>query len=275
MHKDIKDIIVNQGVITINPIICGEAFCEPEHCTFPESRPYYLIHYVINGEGEFARGNKIYKVKKGQLFVMRPNEVAYYKADKNNPWHYCWVGFNSSIDLSQVFSDDVIDATEYEYIFTGLRESEHLESSKEIYICAKIYELVSLLSQRKIPNDICAYEYVLNAKNFIETNYSSEINVEMIAKHLNLNRSYLSTIFKRYMGKSPKQYIINYRLNKAAELIVVYNYKTKEAAEICGYPDRHNFSKIFRSRYGVSPMKYKQGELSKNSDTIIDNNLEE
>lgn len=252
----LNDIMLeNLRLRDVNPLICGEEACEPGHTFGPAARDYYLLHYVLSGKGTFFSGGRSYTVTKGQIFVIRPHEMTCYRADGQDPWHYCWVGFESSLDLSVLFSRDVITTPDCGHVFHALRDSSGVQAGREWYICGKIYELLSLL-RAPVAGAPQASEYVRRAVNFIESNYIKDISVEGIAAQLSLDRSYFSTIFKKYTGKSPQKYIVDYRLTRAAELIAVKRYKPTDAARSAGYPDIFNFSRMFKKKFGVSPREY-------------------
>ena len=73
-----------------------------------------------------------------------------------------------------------------------------------------------------------------------------------IAAHMSLNRRYLSRIFKESTGKSLKEYLVEVRMREAKRLLTL-GYNVNRAAQLCGYPDQFNFSKMFKHTYGVSP----------------------
>ena len=82
-----------------------------------------------------------------------------------------------------------------------------------------------------------------------------KIYVEDIAESLNINRRYLSRIFKEKKGITIQQYIINYKIKKACEFISK-GFKVNETAAMVGYEDTFTFSKIFKKNTGFSPTEY-------------------
>ena len=252
-------LIEDKSLSDIRPIMCGEETCDPSHSYGPAMREYYLIHYVISGKGIFQTGGRTERVTAGQMFIIHPYELTYYCADAEHPWHYCWLGFASNLNLSFLRDQHVVTLPESAQIFEDLRTSKSKpQEQKEAcyYLCGKIYELLSLFHR---PNDrSCGktFEYVCKAQNYIHTNYMNPISVEALAKQLCIDRSYFSAIFKKYTGKSPQQYIVNYRMEKASEFLVRYSLTPGEAAFSVGYPDIFSFSKVFRKHFGVSPRAY-------------------
>lgn len=252
-----KDIYFsNLRLDNINPVACGQHHCESSHQFGPMIREYYLLHYIISGEGAFYSHDREYKLSQGNIFIIRPNETTIYRAGSENPWFYRWVGFTSNLDLSRVFSEDTLYAPECDYLFRLMVGVDNISTSKEYYLCAKIFELVSLLSYKNETVDK-SHKYVEVAKNYIETNYSSShFSIAEIADNLNLNRSYFSTLFKNHTGKSPQEYLLDFRLNKATELLAVRTLKSGEVGRACGYTDQFNFSKMFKKKFGISPSQY-------------------
>lgn len=252
-----KDILFsNLKLDNINPVSCGEHHCNSSHIFGPAIRDYYLLHFIVSGEGYFYTNNKEYKLSRGNIFIIRPNETTTYRASSDNPWYYRWIGFTTNLDLSVAFSEDTIYAPECDYLFRLLVGADSVNAFKEYYICAKIFELVSLLSYKHEQVNK-SHKYVEMAKNYIETNYNSTyISIADIADKLNLDRSYFSTLFKKHTGKSPQEYLLDFRLDKAAELLAVNALKSGEVGKACGYTDQFNFSKMFKKKFGVSPSKY-------------------
>ena len=99
--------------------------------------------------------------------------------------------------------------------------------------------------------------YIKEALAFIENNYMKEITVEDIAESSGLNRSYFGKIFKDSVGKSPQEFLISYRMIKAAELLKLTRYSIAEIGNAVGYPNQLHFSRAFKSVYGVSPRNWR------------------
>ena len=250
--------LTNKNLKDINPTECGEECCAHDFQAGPTSRQYYLLHYVFSGKGTLQAGGKKFEVTKGQIFIIHPFEMVRYYVDKDDPWHYAWVGFELSFENEQLGDNYVIDLPQSEHIFNAIKNTMSVESDKTLYVCGKIYELISMLQTPETITRSCVERHVEQAKQYIDINFRNPISIEQIAEDLNINRSYFSTIFRRCLGKSPQQYLIDVRMENAAELIVNYGYKASDAAQSSGYEDIFNFSKMFKQRFGVSPSQYKR-----------------
>lgn len=241
----------------INPISYGQQKCDGGF-SVAVPRPYWLLHYVISGKGTYSTCGTEYSVSPSQIFVIRPHQVHSYKADEQNPWHYMWVAFDSDAKLPALLGTDVFAAPAAGRIFSDMLTATQLECGKEEFISGKIWELVSLLLRMEQGMTSPSNRYVIGAKEYISQNYMNPIKVTDIAKTLNLDRSYFSTVFKNQTGMSPQQYLCEYRLERAAEILAKGSMSVSEAAYSSGYGDIVNFSRMFKKHFGIAPSKYRE-----------------
>lgn len=93
---------------------------------------------------------------------------------------------------------------------------------------------------------------------YIEEHYMEQVTLEEIARHVGLNESYLSSIFKKQVGKSLIDYLTYTRVQHARELLINRNKSVNEIAEEVGFNDAKYFTKRFKKYTGVSPNEYRK-----------------
>lgn len=244
-------IITDEKYHGLNPVIFGYEDCERAHAFGPAVRRFWLIHFVVSGFGTYRIGNREYAVGPGEMFVIPPFEETFYAADGENPWHYIWIGFTCDGDLPAKLSDTVF-CPKALGIFNEMKNCAHMSGGRSAFLSARLWELFSLLLEK----DRKQKDYVEDALDCIHSEYMNDITVEQIARRLNLERTYFSAVFKKRMGVSPKQYLINYRMSIAASLMTDNNTSVSIAACSVGYPDIFSFSKMFKRHFGISPGEY-------------------
>lgn len=95
-------------------------------------------------------------------------------------------------------------------------------------------------------------------QNYIHEHYSQELSVELLASIVFLSPDYLSRLFKKATGKSLYQYIRQFRMEKASELLRNTTKKVIDIGIEIGYPNYSYFCQSFREYFGKSPDKYRQ-----------------
>ena len=82
--------------------------------------------------------------------------------------------------------------------------------------------------------------------------------MEDIALFCNLNQIYLGKIFKKSLNQTLQQFLIFYRMNKAAELLKYSTISIGDVAKQVGYPNQLNFSRAFKNVFGLSPQNWRK-----------------
>ncbi|ABP66955.1 transcriptional regulator, AraC family [Caldicellulosiruptor saccharolyticus DSM 8903] len=104
-------------------------------------------------------------------------------------------------------------------------------------------------------------EKIKSALDFINSNYSSDIDIDLLAKLANLSKFYFCRLFKEITHLTPVDYINKFRVEKAIELIKNTNLSISEIAFEVGFNNVSYFIKVFKEYVGVTPFKYKKNVL--------------
>lgn len=258
MSNTRESLLINRHFADLNPIVHGRENCVSGHTYGPAVRNYTLIHYIVSGCGTYTVGGKSYTVSAGDAFRILPGELTVYSADRDDPWEYRWIGFDGA--LSERFAElpPVFHVPEHA---TGVFFFDaETGVGSEYLLAAELFRLYAALFASGSGRHS---HYVRRVKDYVHAMYMQEVRVERIAEQMNLDRRYLSRIFKEKTGKSVQEYLISVRIEEAKRCLE-RGATVSEAAHLCGYEDVCNFSKIFKSRVGVSPRYWLgQGETDK------------
>lgn len=104
----------------------------------------------------------------------------------------------------------------------------------------------------KIPN-----LFVQKAADYIKLNYSEKISIKEMAEQLYLSPNYLSELFKKHTGKTISEYLTDYRLEKACQLLDHAEYRVGDVSGMVGIHDGRYFSNMFKKKYGMTPTEYR------------------
>ena len=231
----------------------------------PGVRNQYIIHYVISGKGYFNRN----PVSSGQGFLITPGMSEEYYPDMNKPWEFLWI-ISTDEKMSDLFKfyrcDNNTSIFNYGYI-DKIRAvaGELVTNSNSIFSSFEMLEIFLGIFNNQISS------YSLNAKsssdiyneaavNYIKSNAGIMVTVNELTDIIGVSQPYLYRIFKEKFGKSPKQYMVDYKIEQAKTLLENANITITQVANSLGFADVLVFSKFFSSKTGVSPKKYRQSK---------------
>lgn len=97
----------------------------------------------------------------------------------------------------------------------------------------------------------------------IDSDLSAQLNLSRLARELNVNSSYLSSLFKKETGLTVTGYILNRRISHARHLLENTRLQIQTIGQLCGFEDVHYFSKLFKKVAGQTPKQYRQAVIEK------------
>lgn len=245
---------------------CGKEKCVPDKKFTYSPKRYHMFHYCLSGKGVFERGGKKYEVHRGSGFYIAPRDIPMYYPNRDDPWTYIWVGFDgfkasgllaaSNISADEpIFSDN--NAYEMRDALIAMYENYKTDGRAGLKCLGMLYESFGVLAKNQPNEGSLTQTHIHEAIEFIHNNYSFAITVKDIADSLDISPNYLANIFTKELGKSPKQYLTEYRMERAKLLLANGEYKIKQVGQMVGYANQLHFSSEFKKFYGVSPSDLK------------------
>ncbi len=146
--------------------------------------------------------------------------------------------------IGDVFKNDV---------FLKLYSYEFLQD-KKTYILDLCSELIQYRRSKESTSKKKTIQVVLN---YIYENYDKPTSLNIIADHLEMNASYLSSLIKEELGIGFVDLLNDLRLKKSVGLLKEGKLSIKQIAEQCGYENPHSFIRNFKKVYIVTPAEFK------------------
>lgn len=276
MNELVFSVFPSENFVDLGLYQFGWERCEPSHSFGPAARNHYLFHYVLSGTGTLMAQDsdgdtKTYHIKSNQGFMIFPGQINTYIADKDIPWEYAWIEFDGLRVKEMIetagFSKDnpVYRARSKDLRVEMAREMLYIKDNKDapvFHLIGHLYLFIDYLVRSAADISVSNGNklrdfYVHEAISYIENNFQNDISVESIAAVCGLNRSYFGKIFKETMGKSPQEFLMNYRMIKAAELLKLTQLSIGDIGNAVGYENQLHFSRAFKNVYGVSPREWR------------------
>ncbi len=276
MSEVIFSVFPSENFVDLGLYQFGWEQCDPSHSFGPAARNHYLFHYCLSGTGMLYSQNgrkesDTFHIKSGQGFMIFPHQVCMYIADHEIPWEYVWIEFDGlrvkeAIELAGLKPEQPVYKARYKDISETMKEEmlyivNHKEESP-FHLIGHLYLFIDSLvrSSTSVPlgqGSSLREFYLKEAISFIEQNFQNDISVEDIAACCGLNRSYFGKIFHENMGKSPQEFLISYRMTKAAELLKLTKLSINDIGQAVGYPNQLHFSRAFKNVYRISPRQWR------------------
>lgn len=276
MSNLLFSVFPNENFVDLGLYQFGKEQCSPAHSFGPAARNHYLFHYIISGTGRLFADNSTgqtceYQIKSGQGFMLFPRQISTYIADKYLPWEYTWVEFDGLrareiVEIAGLTPDQPV----YRASSRELREKMKDEmlymaengNESPFHLIGHLYLFIDYLSRSTASMKLSADGkvrdfYIKEALNYIEQNFQNDISIEGIASFCGLNRTYFGRIFKDAVGRSPQEFLMNYRMIKAAELLKLTQLSIGDIGNAVGYPNQLHFSRAFKNVYGISPREWR------------------
>lgn len=269
--------------LDINIDFFGREACAPNYSFGPSVRDNYVIHYILKGKGQLNIDDFSFNLAAGNIFILPKNLVNFYQADKEDPWDYIWVGLSGTkienyLKRSSLLEDFTIceaEDSQFVHSFIELSQLSNLTDDKDIELLmdSKVYEMLYHLAkefpsrQLKLPSQ--QQLYFNQAIKYIHMHSSQPITVKDICQHINLSRSYVHTIFTTIANMSPQEFLTNFRMKKAGDLLIKSPNTITTIAISVGYRDSLTFSKAFKKFYAVSPTIFREEKGNQKYERLI------
>lgn len=146
----------------------------------------------------------------------------------------------------------------YQKLFAELlRRWEKKEIAYQSECSALVYRIFAELCRDNRRTDGGKQSKIKEAVAYLNQNCKrADFSIEEAAKQSFMSEVYFRKLFKAEFGQTPKQYIIERRLNYAKALLLAGYYSVAEAAALCGYRDSKHFSVEFKKHTGISPHRF-------------------
>ncbi len=151
--------------------------------------------------------------------------------------------------LNELFELDNDPPDDYELACLGI--VSRLWSATMKYVREHRHEFLRL--RRKRDNE----EQAKDILRYIHEHYAENLRIETIARKTCISRSEVFRCFQKYTGQNPIGYLNEYRLSHAVNLLLETDKTVTQIALECGFSSSSYFGKIFKSKYAISPARFR------------------
>lgn len=239
------------------------------------------IKYIVSGQISVICDSKVIAAQAGDVVIANSYErhITHMVEEKGARYHML------AVDLSQLFAGGFLSPLFKPYL-NGAYRFEHLVQDSALKKLIK--RLFDVLSQPDNRGLLEAYGLFIlffskmqekyRSTDFIKTNhntvtkrqkhiantalsyifehYAEELSLPELAEQCFITEEHLCRVFKSVIGRTPKAYIAEFRINKAASLLIHSQLSITEVAWRVGFNDNAYFCRCFKKHTGMSPSAY-------------------
>ena len=243
----------------------------------------YEILFITDGMIEITVNNKAIIAQKGDVIFLNTYETHYTKVLKTPYKRYVLmlapaVLEKNITDLNLLsvfkkrtsdfqfclrFNDQNIIKTFVELIIKEIQNKQDEYSEK---IQVTLIEYLLIIALRKQNNDmtysseddINVVRLIFKVQSFLDEHYSENLRINEISQKFHISVPYFSSCFKHYIGKSPKKYLMQLRLNAASHKLTHTSETIIDIAYSVGFADVNNFIIRFKETFKVTPSQFRK-----------------
>lgn len=266
-------IIYQNFSFDIRLLHCGFE-TDPNHSIINRSNDRHSISYLIDGSGYCYLNSKFFEIKKGDIYILPQNTKFSQRVSPKNSYKYIYISFvgpsaNLLLEKSGLTAntpvlhiDDLEIENKFRKIYDLCFKNTFVSIAKANLIFFEILcYLIEKNEKNNLPIKISKNAIVEGAQTYIEANYFKDLSVEDICKHSFCNRSYLSKLFKTVCNTTIMNYVYNYRIEKAMEMLIHTNLPVVAIMERVGFNDYSSFYRHFLKKTGFSPKVYRKENI--------------
>lgn len=220
------------------------------------NRPRFGISFCYSGQITYSMGGKTYVSDPKHAVILPKGGTYSLYGDEDGVFPLL------NFDCEH-FPCDTITVLPLVNPEACLRDFEKMQSlilfsDNRLQVFSAFYELIDKLYREQLPQQ----NLLRPAIQYIEKHLGdADISNDQLAKEVGISEIYFRRLFSQQYGVTPRQYILNVRIQKAKQLLTSRNCNIAELAEECGFTNVYHFCRTFKKRTGMTPTQYSRANF--------------
>lgn len=237
-----------------------------------DNHEHFEAMLCLGGRPRYLLAGKIRRVEPGTILLIPPGvEHAYtWGGDFHHIWLITALGTNvneMSCKKNEFIAGGHLRGPQSRPVRNALESAFATidEKTRKLRLYSAIAGFAAHLRQTadRKPTQISSplsTEFLNQILEYIDENYTKPINLADLSDIARLSPAYFSTVFKKQVGSSFKEYLTGVRVKAAKEMLRKTNRSMAEIASAVGYDDPFYFSRAFKKTTGRSPSEWRKAK---------------
>ena len=225
---------------------------------------YFEIEYFFNGSGAYLIDGCSYDIAPHMLFSV--STINFHEITLSNA-EYINISFSPDVIAPELLSSLFVGSHSCAlripeknvcFVEALLFEMLHTYQENDMLYLTRLLETLLFKLNKFAQTDVQAeLSYVQKAVFYLQNNFRSHVTLQHTAELVHIAPSYLSHLFSTEIGISFKSYVLGLRFDYAQKLLKYSPMSIYEICFACGFNNYANFSRAFKSQFGLSPSEYR------------------
>ncbi|MFD1411013.1 response regulator transcription factor [Lapidilactobacillus gannanensis] len=138
-------------------------------------------------------------------------------------------------------------------------KSQAITAINQAAVVSQIVQVIMSVFKQTVSDQRHFSPNVMATCRIVEKKYREALSLSIVADELHLNAVYLGQLFKQDTGRSFSQYLNDYRINVAVDMLRNPSLDVNYIATEVGYQNQSYFYRIFKQQTGMTPLEYREG----------------
>lgn len=236
-----------------------------------------LLCYSLSGSGEVIQDGMGTPMRKYDCVWVDCSRHIQFRAYPDKPWECAFVRvhgrknpWTSSEISARLYTSGMVfmtfgSGTRFRSIIWELLspKTEQHPNSLALYnhLLLGLFNELTLVFMTNSTRQLVIPDVIIAIQNYLDSNYYDDITLDTLSRKFGLSKYHMSREFKRYIGKSPNDYLIDRRIDRAKELLSDSNRTVAEIGSLVGIPSANHFLYLFKSREGLTPSAFRKHRI--------------
>lgn len=218
------------------------------------NRNFYGLSFCKDGQITYIQNGIEYVSNKDCVIILPKGGTYLIRRDKTGSFPV--INFDCAEFLSDTITVIPVRNTE-ELIadYNRMKKQFYFDGNRALMLSI-FYGMIHKICSDEVPREL------LGAMRLISSDYcDTSLTNSSLAAKCNISEVYFRKLFTKHFGISPKQFIIDARIQRAKQLLAEGALSAAVISEKCGFSNPYHFSRLFKQHTGITPMEYRKANL--------------
>jgi AraC family transcriptional regulator len=255
--------------------IAGDVVMKPGTGLGPRQLQDYELLFFPDGTKSIYRvGEQAFTLKEPCFIVSRPNERHAYEYDPTQPTRHLFIHFrfdSAAEHLSQLplllpdgpalipLQSELCVGMMKQILYIAYTFPDRLQERGAALLLALLTEINGQTIDQSEPGPINRIPpQIIKGLDYIDKHLNEPLSIEWLAQSVGWTHEHFSRMFVHHIGRTPRETIIQRRIERACQLLLYEEWNIKKVAYSVGFTDENYFSRVFKAQKGMTATKYRK-----------------